>query len=294
MTLCTTHEDFTARQICELTERVETLEGRPVFDPPELLAVFDNAGAFATLTLTILLILTWIGMALFIWRRREAISELSLTVGDASVSVKSAAQKVSQLLQDVQSQVIDMVGNRMQGMAQERNVFSGGKPLPAPPTKPLAILWVTDDTDIILFEKAVITRLGNTIDQVPSTAEAIDRLSNGYRYDLILSDITREDEKRGGLYLFYTLKDGVKVGVSANNRVAKIGEAMRFAIYSTPDKVGRYADVIETDDSFATASFGYLVARIKWLQETKAKPPKVEEAAKAEDAGKDAELDKGQ
>lgn len=273
--ICATHsENSAARIACEALKEAKaarSLADKAQADLADLKSSFwGQLVEFGPELAALLALLILVGFLILLWRRGARVEEVSLDVAGSSVTFKTATDKINQLLEDVQTQVIEMTVPRGPGLLSQQKF---NEPPPEPENRSgLSILWVTDDDEILIFEKSVLEKMGNTIDTSATNNEALVRFRNGETYDLVISDIYRPYSKLGGLHLFNALKTGVKSGVfHGDDPVAKIGPDMRFAIYSRPSHVAAIKDRFEGEEhALITSSFGHLVKRIDWLQRVKA------------------------
>ena len=260
---------------------------------------------------------TYLGLWLlyrFVRSRDTQVTEAKINIGGSSITVERAAQKISQLLQDVQDYVIGQaaaarhdamvadIGRAMNLPQTQIDALKfaapdgnfADKPQDTVKLPELEILWVSDNTDIIEFEQSVITRMGNRVEQAMDNASALQKLRQGHVYDLILSDVFREDDPIAGLRMFEMLVSGVKsdpaIGAA---RTARIGPDLRFAIYTWPKRIpfiepkmqaaalaeaqlrhqadptsGTAEDIAKSimANAFITPDFTYLQERVLWLQ----------------------------
>ena len=64
----------------------------------------------------------------------------------------------------------------------------------------LRALWIDDNPEIVKRERVILKQLGIKTTLVQSTTEAIEYMENNdYDVDMILSDISRDENKREGL-----------------------------------------------------------------------------------------------
>lgn len=257
---CTTKADLEAA-----IERIEALEAQ---NKPDMSAldwltwltslVFDNLDK---ILLLFGLVAAFYGLRFlirFLQSKDTTIKEATIKIGGTSITVEKATQKINQLLLDVQDHVIGQTATRRRDEMIHKIGAAAGIPqdklkdiLEEPPTGAfsdpwpeqqapgrLDILWVSNDTDIIEFEQSVLERMGNTIEQALDNDTAMVKLRHGNRYDLILSDMDRDDDPKGGERLFEALLRGVHTDPwVAKPHTTQIGPDLRFAVYTRAHRI---------------------------------------------------------
>lgn len=287
-------------RIAKLEKSVETLSGGFWGRAVELTPAW-----VATALGAISVVVAVLG-ALILWRvfrdKSLKVKEAVFKVGSNTITMEAAAEKINQLLTDVQDYVIADAAMRdmrktvqifnalpdeekqkalvqsggsplgmqiLNDLAGQKNSAFNDKPEQGAPVPELKILWVTDNTDTLLFESKVLSKMGNDITTVKSNTEAMAKIRSGYTYNLIISDVFREDEdKQAGITLYRNLSQGIRVPDWLGGEVVRIGDTLRFAIYSGPKRVKEFEDVVEGDaNAIITSDFSYLRSRVRWLQE---------------------------
>ena len=319
---CTLVTDASERAICEAGARIAGLEGKveKLSDTVDKLTG-GTVGQITTLApswlvyggLFIALLLAC--FIAFVFVRGVIKNDLKLTKATISqdgysITLEEATEKVNGLLADIQGHIVDDAArarerlNRLAAATQGGNVAQfliDDKPAPDPvfnkPPKPspamsgLHILWVTDDDDVLLFEKKVLTKMGNIIETEKTNEAALKRLRSKERFDLVLSDIYRKDENAyAGLHLFRVLKDGVQSSASYGNvETIVLGEKLRMGIYTKQSRVRQFEQNFEdTPNALITSDFMHLRSRVQWLQERKKQQEAAAEKERA-DASKSKE-----
>lgn len=296
--------------VVAILEKIEALEAqvRALSAPPPpqgwgWIAHFANwlvanAAGIATLLGAIAAVLFIYLLLRFLHSGGGRIKEAKLHLAGSELSIEAAAEKLNQMLQDVQDQVVRTTAERrrqhelqtariLSAIGQPQS-FSGTPAMPPgafadlppePPDRPpLNILWVTDDDDILDFERAVLDRMGHDVKVVGSNDALIGALRKRTDWDLVLSDWNRNDNDSAVRTLFRTLQEGVlTAGHLKAGRTYTLGPDLRFAVYTWPNQqwevretLGKLSQAQDRAHWVVATDFAHLQDRINWLQEAKA------------------------
>jgi CheY-like chemotaxis protein len=102
--------------------------------------------------------------------------------------------------------------------------------------RPASVLWVDDNPEGNVYENHMLSSLGLSITQV-TTSEAALSLLKRRRFDLVITDLTRDEDASAGLKLLREISDGFPRIVYALEPGEREQEALKLgaaAVTTTP------------------------------------------------------------
>jgi len=127
-------------------------------------------------------------------------AEATAAIASASVARLDLANLSPDASKTLQAQISQSVAASAKAVQSLTNVS------PQSTNQSKQILWVDDQPTNNTFEKQAFEKLGFTVTNVFSTAQALDAVARR-KYDLIISDMGRPEGQRAGYDLLSKLKD---------------------------------------------------------------------------------------
>jgi CheY-like chemotaxis protein len=134
--------------------------------------------------------------------------------------------------------------------AKQRGAAPGAEPAVSPPRSAhlARVLWVDDNPDNNLYETVALERLGRVVTKATSTDAGMAYLSQQLGFALVITDLGRRDDPKGGITLIKRMRQSewtlpvVVYTMNADRHRAEVIAAGGKAVADTPGQLLRYVD----------------------------------------------------